>query len=46
MEFTIELLEFHDFADKEVTVAMGHLRVGDVNHIIVDVEVQLKKKFY
>lgn len=41
VELPVELLELEDLADEEVPVAVGDLRVRDVDHIVVDIEVQL-----
>lgn len=41
MQTTVQLLELHDFANEKVTVTMRHLRVGNVNHLVVNVKVQL-----
>ena len=35
------LVELMDVSDEEVTVASGDLGVGDVNHVLVDEEVDL-----
>lgn len=42
MEFTVQLFKLEEFTDEEVAEAMSHLRVSNVNHVIVNVEVQLK----
>lgn len=41
VELAVELLELEDLADEEVAVTMRHLRVRDVDHVVIDVEVQL-----
>lgn len=41
LQSAIQVFELQDFADEEVTVAMGDLCVGDVNHVVVNVEIQL-----
>lgn len=43
MQFAIQFLELQYLADEEVSVAMCHLRVGNVNHVVINVEVQLKE---
>lgn len=41
MQPTVQLLEFRNLANEEITVPMRHHRVGNVDHIVVDVKVQL-----
>ena len=41
VEFAVELFELEEFANEEVAEAMSHLRVSNVDHVIVNVEVQL-----
>lgn len=42
VQFAVEFFELQQFPDEEVSIAVRHLRVGDVDHVIVDVEVQLE----
>lgn len=42
LQATIQVFEFQNLADEEVTITMRNFRVGDVNHVVVDVEVQLR----
>lgn len=44
LQSTIQILELQNLADEEVSVAVGDLRVSDVNHVLVDVEVQLRSR--
>lgn len=44
MELAVKLFKFQKFPNEKVAITVGHLRIGDVDHIIVDVKVQLKKK--
>lgn len=44
MKLTVELLELENLANEEITVTMSDLGVGDVDHIVIDVKVQLKQK--
>lgn len=41
MKLAVEFFEFEKLANEEVAVAMGHLRIRDVDHVVVDVKVQL-----
>lgn len=43
VQFSIELFKLKDFADEEVTITVGHFGIRNVNHVIVNVEVQLGK---
>lgn len=43
MQFAVEFLKFDKFADEEVAVSVRHLRVGDVDHVVIDVEVELEQ---
>lgn len=40
MQPTIQFLEFKNFSHKEITVTVWHFRIGDMNHLIVNVEIQ------
>lgn len=42
VQFAVELFKFQDLADEKVAIAVRHLRVRDVDHIVVDIEVQLE----
>lgn len=44
VELAIEFFKLENFADEEVTVAVRHLRIGDMDHVVVNVEVKLKNK--
>ena len=43
-EAAVELLALVDLPDEEVAVASVHFRVGDVDHVLVDVEIDLKTR--
>ena len=43
-ESSIDLLEFEDLPDEEVSVSSCHFRIRDVNHVFVDVKIDLKIK--
>ena len=40
-EFVVQVLEFQYFPNEEVSVSVGNLGVSDVDHIVVNEEVQL-----
>lgn len=40
-ETTIQLLAFVNLPDEEIAIASVHLCVGNVDHVLVDVEVHL-----
>lgn len=44
LQSTIQILELQNLADEEVSVAVGDLRISDVDHVLVDVEVQLRSR--
>lgn len=43
MQFSVEFLKLEDFPDEKVAIAMGHFRIGDVDHIMINIKVQLKQ---
>ena len=42
LELPVDVVELEDLPDEEVSVAPVHLRVSDVDHVLVDVEVHLE----
>lgn len=42
MELSVQFFEFQKFTNEEVAETMSHLRVSNVDHVIINVEVQLK----
>lgn len=44
VKFPIQLFEFEQLPDEEVTVAVSHFGVRNVDHVVVDVEVQLQMR--
>ena len=42
LQSSIELLEFVNLPDEEIPIAPGDLGVCDVNHVLIDVEVNLR----
>lgn len=42
LKFIVQVLEFQNLTNKEVTIAMGNFSVSDVDHVIVNKEIQLK----
>jgi hypothetical protein len=46
VEFTIQILKLQDLPDEEVSITMSHLRVCDMNHFMVNVEIQLQQVTY
>lgn len=44
MQLTVEFFEFQNFSNEEISVAMSHFGIRDVDHVVVDVKVKLKKK--
>jgi len=43
-ESTIHVFEFEDLTNEEVAVTPSHLRVRDVDHVLVDVKVDLGRR--
>ena len=43
-ESTIHVFEFEDLTNEEVAVTPSHLRVRDVDHVLVDVKVNLERQ--
>ena len=43
LETSVELLELVNLPDEEVSVSSIDLRIGDVNHVFVDVKIDLEK---
>ena len=41
-ESAVDLLELEDLTNEEISVSASHFRVGDVNHVFVDVEINLR----
>ena len=44
LEASVELLALVDLPDEEVAEASVDLRVGDVDHVLVDVKIDLKRE--
>ena len=44
MQLAIQFFKLQYFANKKVSITMRYLRIGDVNHVMIDVEIQLKEK--
>lgn len=44
MKFPIDVFEFEDLAYKEISITMRHFRISYMNHVIIDIEIQLKQK--
>lgn len=44
MQFAIQFFEFQYFTNEKVSITVRYLRVGDVNHIMINIEIQLEKK--
>lgn len=44
MELPVELFEFDYFPNEKISVSVGHFGVGYVDHVMIDVEIQLKHK--
>lgn len=42
MELSVQFFEFQKFTNEEVAETMSHLRVSNVDHVIINVEVQLE----
>lgn len=42
VKFAVELFEFEEFANEEVSKTVSHLSVSNVDHVIIDVKVQLE----
>ena len=42
LEGVVQLLKLVDLPDEEVSVPAVHLRVCDVDHVLIDVEINLK----
>lgn len=38
----VELLELVDLSNEEIPVTVGHLGVSNMDHVVIDVEVQLE----
>lgn len=43
VKFSVEIFKLQDFSYEEISVTMGHLSVSNVNHVVINVEVQLNK---
>lgn len=43
MQFAVELFKLEKFPDEEVSVTVSHLCVGNVDHVVIDVEVKLEQ---
>jgi len=44
MQFTIQFFKLQYFANEKVSITMRYFCIGNVNHIVIDIEIQLKKK--
>lgn len=44
MQFTIQFFKLQYFTNKKISITMRYFRVGDVNHVVIDIEIQLKKR--
>lgn len=45
VQTSIQVSEFQDLANEKFPVAMGHLRISNMNHIEVDIEVQFGARY-
>jgi hypothetical protein len=45
-EFTIQVLKLQDLPDEEVSITVSHLCVCDMDHFMVNIEVQLQQLTY
>jgi hypothetical protein len=43
VEFTIQVLKLQDLPDEKVTITVSHLSVCDMDHFMVNVEIQLQQ---
>lgn len=41
VQLPVQLFKLEQLADKEVSVAVSHLGVSDVDHVVVNIEIQL-----
>jgi hypothetical protein len=46
VEFTIQVLKLKDLPDEKVTITVSHLSVCDMDHFVVNVEIQLQQLTY
>lgn len=42
VQLSVEVFELYYFPDEEVSISVGHFRICDVDHVVINVEVQLK----
>jgi hypothetical protein len=43
VEFTIQVLKLQDLPDEKVAITVSHLSVRDMDHFMVNVEIQLQQ---
>lgn len=43
MQLAVEFFKLDKFTDEEVSVTVSHLRISDVDHVVIDVEVKLEQ---
>lgn len=41
VQLPVYFFELQNFPDEEITVTVSNLRIGNVDHVVVDVEIQL-----
>lgn len=41
LQLSVQVVELEDLAHKEVAISVRYLGVSDMNHVVVDVKVQL-----
>lgn len=44
LQFTVKIIKLHYFSDKEVAITMRNFCIGYMDHIIINIEVQLQNK--
>lgn len=44
MQLPVYFLEFQNLPDKEITIAMRNFSIRNVNHIVINIKVQLQQK--
>lgn len=44
MEFSVEFFKLDNFANEEISISVSNLRISNVYHVAINIEIQLRKK--
>lgn len=44
LQFTVHFVKFHNLPEEEITITMRDFSISNMNHSIIDIEIQLRRK--